>query len=74
MGSAVGAGSEGGVGAAGGAGSEGGAILTSRAAGVVGFTLSSHCTEERDRKLACLKQGIQDLESTAVVKMLARQA
>lgn len=48
MGSAGGAGSEGGVGAAGGAGSEGGAILASRAAGVVGFTLSSHCTEERE--------------------------
>lgn len=28
--------------------SEGGAILASRAAGVVGFTLSSHCTEERE--------------------------
>lgn len=35
------------MGAAGGAGSEGGATLASRVAGIVSFTLSSHCTEGR---------------------------
>lgn len=36
------------MGAAGGAGLEGGATLASRVAGIVGFTLSSHCTEGRE--------------------------